>query len=167
MGEGQEQLTAKFVRGIVKIARGLFAPGLHLNLVPTASDRIIIGARLQEGRAYLDSDPDILFARYGLGFQEWTLVGSIGHYAESEPADDLPEATLTEGDNLVRGRTAQYINAFMNLMGGKGFTDIPQFPGFSVVPFAVYRTIPKSVPTERQQELVSKPQPSGTPEQPE
>jgi hypothetical protein len=56
MGEGSEQLTAKFVRGIVKIARGLFAPGLHLNLVPTTSDRIIIGARLQEGRAYIDSD---------------------------------------------------------------------------------------------------------------
>jgi hypothetical protein len=94
MGDGQDQLTPKFVRGIVKIARGLFAPGLHLNLVPTTSDRIIIGARLQEGRAYLDSDPDILFARYGLGFQEWTLVGSIGHYAESEPADDLPQAPL-------------------------------------------------------------------------
>jgi len=45
----------------------------------------------------------------------------------------------------------------MNLMGGKGFTDIPQFPGFSVVPFAVYRTIPKSLLTERQVELVLRP----------
>jgi hypothetical protein len=164
MGDGPEKLTAKSVRGLVKIARGLFTPGLHLNLVPTTNDRIIIGARLQEGRAYLDSDPEILFARYGLGFQDWTVVGSIGHYAESEPADDLPEATLTEGDTLVRGRTAQYINAFMNFMGGKGFTGIPQFPGFSVVPFAVYRTIPKSVPTERELGLRSKSQPSDTPE---
>jgi hypothetical protein len=167
MGDGPERLTAKSVRGMVKVARGLFAPGLHLNLVPTTSDRIIIGARLQEGRAYLDSDPDILFARYGLGFQEWTLVGSIGHYAESEPADDLPEASLTEGDNLVRGRTAQYINAFMNFMGGKGFTDIPQFPGFSIVPFAVYRTIPKSVPSERQLGLGGKSQPNNAPERPQ
>jgi hypothetical protein len=134
MGEGSEQLTAKSVRGIVKIARGLFAPGLHLNLLPTANDRIIVGARLQEGRAYLDSDPEILFARYGLSFQEWTLVGSIGHYAASEPADDLPEATLIEGDTVVRGRTAQYINAFMNFMGDKGFTGIPQFPGFLLFP---------------------------------
>jgi hypothetical protein len=160
---GDEQITAKFMRGIVKVARGLFAPGLHLNLVPTSSDHIIIGARLQEGRAYLDSDPDVLFARYGLGLQEWTLVGSIGHYAENEPAEDLSEAELTEGDNLVRGRTARYINAFMNLMGGKGFTDIPQFPGFSVVPFAVYRTIPKSVPTELQLGLGSNSQPSDAP----
>jgi hypothetical protein len=159
------QLNAKFVRGIVKIARGLFAPGLHLNLMPTSSDRIAISARLQEGRAYLDSDPEILFARYGLGFQEWTLVGSIGHYAESEPADDLPEATLSEGDSLVRGRTAQYINAFMNLVGGRGFADIPQFPGFSVVPFAVYRTIPKSVSPEPELVIGSTSQPNDVPEQ--
>lgn len=152
------EITPKLVRAVVKLARGLFTPGLHLNLVPTDNDRIVIGSRLQEGRAYLDSDSEILFARYGVGFQEWTLVGSIGHYAKGEPAEDLPDLSLTEGNNVARGRTAQFINAFMNLIGGMGFADVPQFPGFSVVPFAVYRTIPRSALAENQLELEAPPQ---------
>src|SRR5258708_140825 len=53
------------LRAITRIARGVFAPGLNINLSPVDSGEVLIGSRLQEGRQYLDSEPDILFARYG------------------------------------------------------------------------------------------------------
>jgi hypothetical protein len=32
-----------------------------------------------QGRSFLDSEVHLVFARYGVGLQEWTLVGIIGH----------------------------------------------------------------------------------------
>jgi hypothetical protein len=127
MKDDSGEISPRLVPAIIRLARGLFTQGLHLNLVPTNDDR-----------------------------QEWTLVGSIGHYAEGEPAEALPDMSLAGGSNVVRGRTAQYINAFMNLIGGIGFADVPQFPVFSVVPFAVYRAIPRSALAQSQ--LESSPQ---------
>ncbi|MFB4299713.1 hypothetical protein [Actinomadura sp. NTSP31] len=111
-----------------------------MNLTPTNYDALTVSARLQEGRQFLDSDPDVLFARYGTGKQEWTTVGMIGHYAELAPVN-LDDASFIEGDRILRGRTADFINKFMNLVGASGFTDLPQYPGFSMVPIAVYRAI--------------------------
>ena len=88
----------------------------------------------------MDSEPDILFARYGTGKQDWTMVGMIGHYAQPEPGD-LDNGAFSSTDRIMRGRMADFINKFMTLMGATGFTDLPQYPGFSMVPIAVYRTI--------------------------
>ena len=51
MKDESGEITPKLVRAIIRLARGLFTPGLHLNLVPTDDDRIVIGSRLQEGRS--------------------------------------------------------------------------------------------------------------------
>ncbi|WP_436947505.1 DUF6414 family protein [Streptomyces sp. SudanB52_2052] len=53
----------RMLRAFVRISKGVFAPGLHVNLTPTKG--VLINSRLQEGRQYLDSEADILFARYG------------------------------------------------------------------------------------------------------
>lgn len=89
LGPSETGFSDERMRAIIRIARGVFAPGLHMNLFPTEDERYSLGARLQEGRHFLDSDSDILFARYGVGLQEWTVVGTIGHYASSEPPPDL------------------------------------------------------------------------------
>lgn len=131
------------LRALVKISRGLFTPGLHLNLTPTNDDRLVVGARLQEGRQFLDGDPEMLFARYGIEPQEWTLVGTVGHHSK-RGENKAPEGRdLTDDDNmLVRGRTSSFMNRFMQFLGSQGFADLAQYPGFSVVPLAVYRIIP-------------------------
>ncbi|MFE4645169.1 hypothetical protein [Streptomyces sp. NPDC056730] len=72
------------LRSFVRIAKGVFAPGLHVNLTPTKG--VLINSRLQEGRQYLDSEAHILFARYGTERQEWTIVGGIGSYGTEETA---------------------------------------------------------------------------------
>lgn len=142
-------IDAKFLRSIVKVARGMFTPGLHLNLSPTNNNKLVVGARLQEGRRFLDSETEILFARYGVGKQLWTLVGSIGHYAR--PEDMLPPQNLTyiDGENrVIRAQFADYINSYMRFLGSLGFADTPQYPSFSMVPLAVYRSVPRLTPAE-------------------
>lgn len=140
-------LDAKKLRAIVKIARGLFAPGLHMNLMPTGDHRLIISSRLQEGRDHLDGDVDVLFARYGVVMQEWTLVGSIGHYAP-QAAPSLADPGLADDGVVNRAKMANYINNALGFVGALGISDIPQFPGFSVVPVGVYRTVRSSLARE-------------------
>ncbi|MFJ4579895.1 DUF6414 family protein [Streptomyces echinatus] len=140
---GPSGADGESLRAITRIARGVFAPGLHLNLFPVDSGDALIGARLQEGRQYLDSEADILFARYGMERQEWTLVGSIGSYGPEDTS--MPDLDFVRpGGAVDRGTFAEGINALMKHLGGIGFVDLPQHPGFSVIPFAVYRAIPRN-----------------------
>lgn len=139
-----KKIDRDYLRGIVQISRGLFMPGLHLNLHPTDDDTFTIGARLQEGRHFLDGDSEILFARYGAGRQEWTLVGTVGHYAPDNDQDlPAPDMIIDEDGRVRRGKMTNMINLHIRYMGGVGFVDVPQWPGFNVVPLAVYRTIPR------------------------
>lgn len=129
------------LRSFVRIAKGVFAPGLHINLTPAKG--VLISSRLQEGRQYLDSESDILFARYGTERQEWTIVGSIGSYGTEETS--LPEMNFYNPDGSInRADFAECMNAQMRNLGRMGFIDLPQHPGFSLIPLAVYRAIPRS-----------------------
>ncbi|MEV5344503.1 DUF6414 family protein [Streptomyces achromogenes] len=129
------------LRSFVRISKGVFAPGLHVNLTPAKG--VLINSRLQEGRQYLDSEADILFARYGTEQQEWTVVGSIGSYGTEETS--LPDMDFYNADGSVnRAQFAEVMNAQMRNLGRLGFIDLPQSPGFSLIPFAVYRSIPRS-----------------------
>ncbi|MGH3474348.1 MAG: hypothetical protein ACRDOT_05465 [Aeromicrobium sp.] len=119
----------------------MFAPGLHLHLQPEDVDGYGITARLQEGRQFLDSEPDVLFARYGAGLQEWTVVGSIGHYGETV-TEAVDNSGLTRPDGTVdRSGFVRFINQFTSFLGTQGFVDVPAAPGFSIVPLAVYRVV--------------------------
>ncbi|WP_370413887.1 hypothetical protein [Streptomyces fradiae] len=135
-----EGIDGATLRSFVRIARGVFSPGLHINLHPASG--VLISARLQEGRQYLDSEADILLARYGAEPQEWTLVGSIGSYGTEET--ELPDQNFVTGDSRIdRGAFSGAMNSQMCSLGRAGFIDLPQHPGFSLIPFAVYRTIPR------------------------
>ncbi|MFI8190371.1 hypothetical protein ACIF8T_16440 [Streptomyces sp. NPDC085946] len=130
------------LRSIIRMSRGIFAPGLHINLSPVDSGDVLIGSRLQEGRQYLDTEADILFARYGTEPQEWTLVGSVGSYGPEDTT--VPDFDFFGSNGAVnRVRFADNINGLMKNLGGMGFIDLPQYPGFSLIPFAVYRAIPR------------------------
>ncbi|NEA16599.1 hypothetical protein [Streptomyces halstedii] len=128
------------LRSFVQISRGVFNPGLHINLTPVKD--VLISARLQEGRQYLDSEADILLARYGAEPQELTLMGSIGSYGTEEK--ELPDQNFMNDDGVMsRGSFAEVMNSQMRSLGRIGFIDLPQHPGFSLIPFAVYRSIPR------------------------
>ncbi|MFJ3519544.1 hypothetical protein [Streptomyces sp. NPDC090131] len=133
-------INGETLRAFIQISRGVFSPGLHINLTP--ANGVLISARLQEGRQYLDSEADILLARYGAEPQHWTLVGSIGSYGTEET--ELPnQEFIKEDSGIDRGAFAGAMNSQMRSLGRVGFVDLPQHPGFSLIPFAVYRSIPR------------------------
>jgi hypothetical protein len=133
-------MRGELFRGITQVARGMFAPGLHLTLAPDVESAGAISVRLQEGRQFLDTDPDILFSHYGVGAQEWTVVGTIGHHPLPDP--DMASSNFQSEDGTIRrGEFGRYVNQLGTLLGNLGFTDLPQAPGFSIIPWAVYRTM--------------------------
>jgi hypothetical protein len=138
-------ITADNLKSIVKISRGMLSAGVHLMMTPR-ENAITISTRLQEGGQYLESDAEILFSRYGISKQQWTLVGTVGAYAmpATSTDDDLFADGFTQDDRVNRAMFADYVSRFMQLMGHQGLIDLPQFPGFSVVPLAVYRLISRN-----------------------
>lgn len=135
-------LDGKQLQGIVQVARGIYSPGLSLGLTPTDDPRCVVHARLEEGRAFLDSEPDVLFARFGVETQQWTIVGTVGHYptANIESMDSAASFIDDEGD-VIRSKFGQYVNYFIKFLAQSGFADLPQRPSFSLVPIAVYRVL--------------------------
>ncbi|MEU6204468.1 hypothetical protein ABZ814_12880 [Micromonospora musae] len=136
------------LKALVRIARGMFNPGLHMRLDLGTDESIGVTARLQEGRRFLDSDPEVLFARYGTEAQDWTIVGTIGMYAHPEKIEDDATFVDEKTGHISRSATLRSINDVMRNMGSLGMADFPSYPGFSIVPFAVYRPIPKLVDFE-------------------
>lgn len=130
-------------RAMVKLARGMFQEGLHLHFDPSGGSKWTASARLQKGRQYLDAESDILFSRYGTRAQEWTVVGMVGQFAEPAP-EDISFTSFAENGIIKRSAFVSGVNAFLSYIGSRGLADAPSYPGFSIVPLAVYRVIPRS-----------------------
>lgn len=133
-------LDAQLLRALIQVARGIFYPGLHVAMSPNSNSGLTITARLQQGRRFLDSEPEVLFARYGVMEQEWTLVGTIGSYSIDSHSGYSP-GDVVSGTKIQRAAVLDTINGLLASLGDRGLIDQPQFPGFSLVPFALYRTI--------------------------
>jgi hypothetical protein len=147
--EGNVTFETELLRAVVQVSRGVFQPGVHLTLTPSANQDYSIHARLQEGRRYLESDPDIIFSRYGFQTQEWTVVGTIGCHSplgELQPPDSSTMVLGMNENTIGRTRFARFINTYMEYFARVGFSDLPQWPGLSLVPLAVYRVIPNGTP---------------------
>ena len=144
--EGWTGISTTQLRALVQLARGMFTPGLHLHLDSSSEDRVTVTARLQEGRRFLDGDAEVLFARYGTEAQEWTIVGTIGNYARESHPEQNASFIDAKTSNISRSESLRSINDVMRDLGAMGMADVPRFPGFSIVPFAVYRPIGRILP---------------------
>lgn len=140
-------VSAEQFRAMVKLARGMFQEGLHLHFDPAGGSKWTASARLQKDRHYLDAEPDILFSRYGTRAQEWTVVGTVGHFAES-PTSNVQMPDFAPGGRVKRSTFVSGVNSFLSYIGSQGLADAPTYPGFSIVPLAVYRMIPRSISNE-------------------
>lgn len=137
---GDESMSGEFLRGIIQVLRGMYAPGLHLMMDPRDSSVGTISVRMQQGREYLDTDSDILFSRYGVTDQEWTVVGTVGHHAKAVRSMGATDFVRDDG-SIDRSKFARYVTQLGGVMGTQGLTDIAQDPGFTIVPWAIYRNL--------------------------
>ena len=139
-------IPRKQMAGMIKVVRGVFGNGVHLHLRPAGEEGPVISARLEEGRRFLDSPPDVLMSRYGLSQQEWTVVGVVGQLGSKMIPAGVED--FTNGDGSVN--RAKFVDLVGHFMGQTaGLIDLPQSPGFSIIPLAVYRAIGDSLMAER------------------
>jgi hypothetical protein len=138
-------MPRKSMSGMIRIIRGVFGEGVHLHLRPLGVDGPTVSARLESGRRFFDSSPEVLLSRYGLSPQEWTIVGITGQLGDKISPDETID--IANSDTSVnRAKVVDLVHQFLGQTGG--LIDIPQKPGFSMVPLAVYRTIGKSISTQ-------------------
>lgn len=131
--------------GMIRVARGVFGAGVHLHLRPTGPDGPAITARLEDGRRFLDSSPEVLISRYGLAEQEWTVVGVVGQLGSRMTPNSVEDATNPDGSV----NRAKFVDLVGNFLGETaGLVDLPRAPGFSLIPLALYRGIGGSISAE-------------------
>ena len=143
-------ITSGLLHGLIQVSRGVFTPGLNLHLQPSSDHNCVVQIRLEEGRSFLDSEPDVLFARYGVVDQEWTVVGTIGHHGPAR-MDEMADGNFVDAESgdIQRSQFSRYVNQFMQFVSQGGFADLVQSPAFSIVPIAVYRTLnPRQISAE-------------------
>ena len=124
--------------GMIKVTRGVFSEGVHLQLRPAGVSGPAITARLESGRRFLDSSPEVLFSRYGLAPQEWTAVGVVGQLGSRISQGTVDDVTNSDG-SVNRARFVDLVGDLLN--SAAGLVDLPMSPGFSLVPLAVYRGV--------------------------
>jgi hypothetical protein len=120
-------VASGLLHGIIQVSRGIFPPGLNLYLQPTADQNCVVQMRLEEGRSFLDSEPDVLFARYGVGDQEWTVVGTVGHHGAPRIDEIVADGNFVDAESgdVKRSQFSRYVNRFMQFLSQGGFADSP------------------------------------------
>ena len=138
-------IPPQFLRDIVRVSRGMFSQGLHMLVSTEGGVGWSATTRLQQGRRYLDAEPDVLFSRYGTKPQAWTIVGTVGHFSSPPDAAAVQNMNFMsdDGSTVSRPKFVKGLNSLLSLVAGQGFADTPPYPGFSIIPMAVYRLIPR------------------------
>lgn len=142
----QPPLSPAFLKSMIRTARGVFSPGLHLLMSnDNVQSPLNISARLQDSMRYLDASPEVVAARFGVTAQRWTIVGTVGHYSMAPEQVGLASA-MAQVENEISGdfnrsRFVRSVNSSINDMARSGMIELPQHPGMAAVPIAVYRAV--------------------------
>jgi hypothetical protein len=93
---------------------------------------------------FLQDAPDALYAKYGYGLAEWTVVSQVANVPEEEqPEQGFPvmDPELMQGSRIQRRKLEEFIDAFMGQMQTLGLSASARFPEISVTPLAVYHSV--------------------------
>jgi hypothetical protein len=142
-----EVVSPAFLRSISRLTRGISRPGMSLIMESADDDdALAVAARFQQSRRYFDADSSIIASRFGLSKQNWTIVGTIGHY--TRPVTEVQvinnpvnaRGALGSDGTFSRRYFIDMMSSMIQMFGAHGMSDIPQHPGISVIPIAVYRS---------------------------
>ncbi|SFO06834.1 DUF6414 family protein [Amycolatopsis rubida] len=149
--EAADGTSPALFRSMARLTRGISRPGMTLIVESSADeDALVLAARFQQNRRYFDADSATVAARYGLSKQNWTIIGTIGHYTQSvEDVKLLNQLMNARGSvdskgNFSRKYFIDTVSSLIQSFGAFGLSDIPQHPGISVIPIAVYRSFSRN-----------------------
>jgi hypothetical protein len=106
------------------------------------ADCNLVGILSQEP-GVLQDQPDTLFAKYGYGPSEWTVVSQVANIADENQPVEFPsvDPELMKGQEVQRQNLEAFIDSFMGRMQTLGLSAAARFPEISVTPLAVYHSV--------------------------
>lgn len=144
--------SADFLRALIRTTRGILPPGINLYSFGCQKESpVTLATRLQRERRYFDADPEVVAANFGLDPQPWTIVGTVGHYSNPDPIENVTEGVKAPSvdaqlaDELSgkfdRGNLIREVAGLLSKFARLGLLNVAQHPGMTIVPIAVYRTV--------------------------
>ncbi len=138
------------MRSIMKVMTSLIGESVGVRLLSCGLDHPEMGfAGSLIGRdEYLQRERDELFSRYSSVLRAWTAVMQVAHIPnEGETTAALQMDTsswqqLVTGPALNRAAFDKAAADLLRMMDSIGVTEGPRWPTISVVPLAIYRSIP-------------------------
>jgi hypothetical protein len=103
---------------------------------------------LSDAEGALQDNADALYAKYGYGVTEWTVVSQIANAPSLEAISADPGFTATEfmeGTRIQRHKFEDFLDKFMGFIQGVGFSSSARYPEISVQPLAIYHRVEADV----------------------
>ncbi|WP_328604045.1 hypothetical protein OG943_28735 [Amycolatopsis sp. NBC_00345] len=149
--EASDYTSPAFFRSMARLTRGISRPGMSLIAESSGDeDALVLAARFQQNRRYFDADSATVASRYGFSKQNWTIIGTICHY--TQPVEDVQllnelmnaRGSVDSKGNFSRKYFIDTVSSLIQSFGAFGLSDIPQHPGISAIPIAVYRSFSRN-----------------------
>lgn len=98
---------------------------------------------------YIQKEREALYSRYGCVLEGWTSVLQIARVPTEEAGirareRDFGDLELTDDDVIRRSLVIQSAVHLTEMLEARGIAEGPLWPSISVIPLAIYRTIPRS-----------------------
>jgi len=142
--------------------------GISVRVFPCGAGHldIALAGRLATREGYLRDEHDTLFAKYGWGSSEWTVVAQLATVptkpaekpldasfstelsdegplsTDDDPEDSRPPADDDTDEALNRAEFEAMGIDLMKTFAEAGFMGAPVFPGITITPIAIYREAP-------------------------
>ncbi len=157
---------------IKSIFQKVLGGGISLRVFPcgAANRDLALAGRLASRESYLRDEQNTLFAKYGWGVSDWTVIAQIA--TVPQPSDEgeaaSPEVVQENGASPARAATdeedmperdestegldrAEFEGMgidFMKTLADAGVISAPRFPGLTITPIAIYRDVPLTTGSE-------------------
>lgn len=117
------------------------------------ADCAFVGSLLTRDN-YIQKERDALFSRYGSQLKGWTAVLQIASIPEATASQEvlmgelesLSSSLTRDGGGFNPGALEQVTMKLLSVFDALGVSDGPRWPTVSVIPLAVYRTVPGEIP---------------------
>ena len=139
----------------------IIGPGISVRVFPCGPDHLdlTLAGRLASREGYLRDEHATLFAKYGWGSSDWTVVAQLatvpskpaeedvqaltddGVHSDDDDDDDEPAVVASE-EGLNRAEFEALGIDMMKTFAEAGMMGAPLFPGITITPIAIYRDVP-------------------------
>lgn len=154
MFAGEQSPAQSELEQVAAMVGSLYGDGLSIRIQPFGEEDAsrVFSGQITDASGFLAGERDALFSRLGPELHEWTTLAHVARAPRSaSTVSDV--ATVVAGINessfvdatsgsLNRAGLEASLSSMAAFLEAMGLQDAPIFPAISIVPIAIYRTMP-------------------------